>query len=593
MKEQIEKSEFLILSPPERKSSQEKNFWLAGIWILPGLQTEILNERMKVLEYHWDDRSKLETDVKSIKLQIVKLKQALYPVLNRIHQANYSERYWDVLVGEWIYLYTQVVFDRWSVMETAFKNLKNLRILEDFCPERKIPFDTINFQIAAISNHNWNANLMRDIYNEFRGKSSNRNERCISIDIPSSNERIRTGFRRNLVNLFSRLYLLLIRNKQAIVLQTPYLSKINAIKICIKTKAMMHFGSKQEYFPREKNCDVELRNLLANSLGPKHLEEPFFNFLLKNIDLHFPAIYLEEYGRHKNYSEQQYFNCIPRIIVTANSHYSNECWKSWAASSVEKGARIVLLQHGGHYGHSKFSLIQDYEIELGDKFLSWGWTSANNKQVTEAPASKLIGLQIKRKTRITCLVVTFETSTYSSWLASFPIGPQVSKSKEMTLEFLNRIENPVRDAIRVRTYPVDYGLNQKNEFQLKFPGLAFSPNNRDFKKDLKDTRIVVFNYFSTTLIEALKLGIPSVAFVDPNHWEVNESFKDLFTLLRNIGILHHSSDSCAQFVMQNWDSIEDWWTESTTVKVVEEFLRFFGYTGSNPIHELSNAILDF
>lgn len=592
MTDHIDNSEGLFLSPPLRVSSQDKKHWLAGIWLLPGVESEQLREHFNILQYHWDDRNKLQSDVEKIKIDIQKLKKVLYPALNSIHECNHSARYWDLLVGEWIYLYTQIVFDRWSVMESAFKTLKLPKLIQISFQESKIPFDTNDFQRAALSSHDWNANLLSDIYSDFLGHFKKKIDRDISIEFPSGFARERASIIRKLIAIVSRVYISVSRNGRGIVVQTPYLGRINYLKLCVKMRALMYFEPKEKYVPLQVKCNVEMRQELSEFLRSQDYENQFLNFLMMNVELYLPAIYLEEFARHESYSKEIYFNYFPRTIVTANSHYSNESWKIWAACSVEKGARIVLLQHGGHYGHSKFSLIQDYEIELADKFLSWGWTCEHNKKVVAAPANKLIGLRIKRKTKLTCLVVTFETSTYAYWLASFPIGPQVFSSKEMTLGFLTTIENPVRDSIRVRVYPVDYGLEQRTEIQVKFPELALSPDNRDFKTDLRDARIVVFNYFSTSFIEAVKMGVPSVAFMDPTHWEVNDSFKDLFTSLVNIGILHHSSDSCAQFVMQNWDAVETWWTDSATIGVVEEFLEFFGYTGSKPIGELSRAILD-
>ena len=38
-------------------------------------------------------------------------------------------------------------------------------------------------------------------------------------------------------------------------------------------------------------------------------------------------------------------------------------------------------QHGGVYGQYEFSTIQDHELDVGDKFFSWGWTDKKNKKV--------------------------------------------------------------------------------------------------------------------------------------------------------------------------------------------------------------------
>lgn len=582
----------IFLIPPSAEEPLEEKSWLIGMWLMPGKNLEDLSKSFKLPSYHWDNRAQLESDIHLIQEYISNLKKTMYPLLNNLHQANHSARYWDILLGEWIYGYVQVIFDRWSTIKALVEEIESPNFLIPYKGKSEIPHNTECFFKSATTDHYWNANLFRDILESYLDKNYNTIHEIRKINYPEIPKVLKKSLKRKLLDVLSKVYTILIPQTKGIILQTPYLDPGNLFKLCLKLKALPYVETLNGYMPSRENSETELRSKFAKLVKVQNVEDSFFRFLLDNCIQYLPAIYVEDYKDHKKFAGISYFNYFPKIIVTANSHYSNETWKSWAASATETGTKIVLLQHGGHYGHSKFSLIQNYEIELADKFLSWGWTDPRNEKVRVAPANKLIGLKVKHEVQKTCLVVTFENSTYSSWLASIPVGPQVISSRELTAQFLGAIIDPIKSLLRVRAYPFDYGLNQREVFKLQFPTLAYSSSVLDFKSDLRDARIVVFNYFSTSFIETVKSGIPSVAFINPNHWEVSDSYKRLFSSLVDVGILHHSADSCAQFVMQTWDTVETWWSDSATKKVVDDFLEIFGYTGLDPIGELSRAILD-
>ena len=46
----------------------------------------------------------------------------------------------------------------------------------------------------------------------------------------------------------------------------------------------------------------------------------------------------------------------------------------------KKNSKLIIGQHGGVYGQYLFSSMQDFELDIADKYLSWGWTN-NNKKV--------------------------------------------------------------------------------------------------------------------------------------------------------------------------------------------------------------------
>lgn len=588
MKEPVQR---LILTPPTEADCYGEKPWLIGMWLCPATKLEWVQSQFNVIPYHWENRSKLEADVESIKVYIGNLKKLLYPTLNQVHQTDHSYSYWNVLLGEWVYLYTQILFDRWSIVNSVFFLNKSNDLLRHPFQVNPIPYDTHDFMQSAITDHDWNANLFIDLAYQKTDRHQGNSEKVRIYAKARGQSAKSLSQKLRLWNFLSRMYISIFPKSKEVIVQSPYLSNLNFIRLCHRLRGLMYFKSGTEFAPSE-----DYSRLLRESLSKKMMDfnegDLFSKVLINRIADYLPTIYLEHYNAHKEFARKKYFNISPRLIVTANSHYTDETWKSWAASAKEKGAKLIILQHGGHYGHSRFSLIQDYEIDLADIFLSWGWTNPIQEKIRIAPANKLIGIRLKRKNKNICLVVTTESSTYAHWVASMPIGPQIMNSKEMTIGFLKAVKNSLLCSVRVRTYPVDYGLDQKKSLKSLFPQLSISSDDCDFRSDLKDARIVVFNHFSTTFIEAIKMKIPSVVFINPVYWETEDAFARLFSSLEEIGVLHYSSESCAQFVEQIWDSVDDWWSNPLTVKIVDEFIELYGYTGCNPIKELSETILE-
>jgi putative transferase (TIGR04331 family) len=160
------KSNKIFLTPPLAEEPVEENSWIIGMWLFPGQNQENLSGSFKVLSYHWDNRSQLESDAMLIRAQIANLKNSLYPILNKLHEANHSERYWDVLLGEWIYGYVQIFFDRWRIIETMSQEIESPNFMNPNQGRNRIPFDTQCFLRSAKTDHNWNANLFIEISRE-------------------------------------------------------------------------------------------------------------------------------------------------------------------------------------------------------------------------------------------------------------------------------------------------------------------------------------------------------------------------------------------------------------------------------------------
>ena len=102
-------------------------------------------------------------------------------------------------------------------------------------------------------------------------------------------------------------------------------------------------------------------------------------FIKENI-LHFmPRSYLEEFSLIGKKVKDMKWAKNPKIIFT--SHFMTKTLQSrYTADCLENNkSQLVIGQHGGVYGQYLFSSMQDFEIDVSDKYLSWGWNEKNKK----------------------------------------------------------------------------------------------------------------------------------------------------------------------------------------------------------------------
>ena len=84
-----------------------------------------------VASYHWDDRNKLEKDnYYYITNLYEKLLKQLSLSLNELHSKSYSENYWRIVAGYWLFYYLSVNFDRWENINSSLNEFKEINFYQ-------------------------------------------------------------------------------------------------------------------------------------------------------------------------------------------------------------------------------------------------------------------------------------------------------------------------------------------------------------------------------------------------------------------------------------------------------------------------------
>ena len=69
----------------------------------------------------------------------------------------------------------------------------------------------------------------------------------------------------------------------------------------------------------------------------------------------------------------------PKIIITSQSYWFDDFFKFWVANKSLIKSKYIIMQHGGKMGTEKVATNRDVQIQLADKYLTWGWRNKDKK----------------------------------------------------------------------------------------------------------------------------------------------------------------------------------------------------------------------
>jgi putative transferase (TIGR04331 family) len=553
------------------KNYDQKNYWQSLSY--------------KIVDYHWDDRNKLKSDYQYIALLYERLLLDLSNALNLYHKTNHSNRYWRILVGPWLGYFTQILFDRWEMIEKAFLkySITDTIILhqnkEEFIP------NTMEDFLRMIVDDKWNHLIFSSIL-------ENNNYKGLKVEYKSFEK----GY-ENIDEVRPSLILNLLSNLTK-CFDRIFKPKYFFYKTSLKFKENTELQIKLRQFPQFRFSKklIKTKYQLANRLKleiEKSYNNRFESFLYDVVRLHLPKAYLEGYKDNYNFVLSSNSKFCPAAIFTSIGVTSDDFFKFWVSSQIEKGSKLVIGQHGGHYGTGLFSFNEDHDLAISDKYLSWGWLKSNY------PNIEPIGILIidekflyktnqRKKEKI--LLITNAYSRYSNWLYSSIISSQIKYYAEDQIKFIERLKSTLRNKLLVRLYHPDYNLSLKNRINDRISNIKFEDGLVSIYELISNSRVVISTYNATSFLETLALNVPTVVYWDDRFWEIRDSAKYFFDKLKSVGILHETPDSAADFINSNWYNIETWWYSKELQFIRKEFCNEFAKLNINKISNIKNVL---
>ena len=565
---------FLVTTAIKQSFDKSNKMLFLGEWcFLYDYKDEYLSLDYDTLKYHWSDEKKIEKDflyLENIYNEYLKL---LTQNLNKIHEINMSERYWKIIIGPWLRYFIDIVFDRYSSLKFASESYKitNTCILKSE-NANTTPHSMLDFN-QKCSEDFWNHHIFSIIIKSikipyFEKKYILKNKKTVN-----KKESYFKVFYKKIESIFIKL------NKK-IYIKASYFDTISLMKLYFKIRQFpILFGPEIDL-----RFDNKFDKKIRSEINFHNSSSEFKNILNQLIPDQIPLSYIENFSDILLFNKKNYPKKIKKIL-TANSYAFDDPFKIWTANKTQEGSELIISQHGGNIGSAFLAHYEDHQINISDTYLSWGWNSANVKNIVPMPASKLVNINDKinanKNGKIKWILV--EERRYMNHSFSLPFSSNVLDYYNHQKSLFENLSIDVKHNLKIRYPHAEWGWSIKK--RLVDIGAYSQTFNEEYYDSLNDSKLVICTYNATTFLETMSANIPTIIFWNPKFNRVRKEAKPYFDLLHKNGILFYDPVECADKINSIHLVANDWWNSSEIQKVANTYLNKFAKKNNNWLNQ--------
>lgn len=584
---------FLITTADARGWRDDTPILFLGEWCCWNLKDGALDnlDAEVVPPYGWEEGQK-KTDYLYVQDLIERLLPEISRMLNQHHGTSHAPRYWRIMLGTWLYKFTMIMFNRWATVQHALHKYRvsGAMVLE-FPKSQLVPVDYISFaRLYRLDAWNQAAygrilrdcsdvpcTLMKaDMLDE--GGASDRQHFT-----PPPTRTLKQQVKRFVANRVQRFANLLTRPTDALLVST-YLPFVQECKLQLAL-GQVPVPRLLQPTPRV-SPDFDIRNNL--SLDPEGFAG-FEQFIRMLIPEQLPSCYLEGYHALCEKAASMPWPAKPKFIFTSNSFDGDEVFKVWTATKVEQGTPYIIGQHGANYGAGEYAPSEIHEVATADRYLTWGWVEdgAKHRPVAALP---MVGKPAGEWNPDGGLLLVERGGGHRETL--WDETPVFRKYLEDQFRFVGGLQSSISEHVTVRLYSA-YLYSSWSEdaiWKERFPKIQLDDGTCPIGKQIGRSRLTVFSYESTGILESLAGNIPVLFFYDTKNWPLRLKAQPFYNRLKEVGIFHETSESAANQVNKIWDDVRGWWMGDEVQEARRMFCDHFARMPKNPISELKKAL---
>ena len=494
------------------------------------------------------------------------LLDVLTEYLNSIHGTSHSKRFWQIIIGPWLLRFTGAVYDRYYCVKKVFSEYPQLETIlldegsyvtpmsmEDFSSSYHDDFHSLQYYSQILRQFGVN---------------------CPSKKITHANKKtIQHKTWKSLVNKYLFSLTKFIANKRPVVLWDMNLSHRYLIQYIVASKLAVFPVLGEDYYKKYSKVIGDKRI----NLSFLQSQDEFTRIIVSSLPVNFPTLYLEGFDEFLEESLLQFKN-IPKIVMSSNGWLANERIKFLAAHWMNRGTVLCGWQHGGLYGTAKWMPSENHEIEITDKYYTWGWGVPDKASVKSLPNPKISTLKYAKGKSESSEMILFVGTCHPRYLYRFfscPVGEMFDEYFEWRNVFLRNVKPETRDHMLIRLYPTDHDRDQKNRILEELPNLHFDDYCEDFLTQLEKSRICVVDHPVTSMLESLARNRATILLWNPCYWELRDEAKPIFEELSNVGIWHKNPKLAAEFLNRVSHEPLTWWHDPKTQFARKKFVNQF------------------
>lgn len=252
-------------------------------------------------------------------------------------------------------------------------------------------------------------------------------------------------------------------------------------------------------------------------------------------------------------------------------------YRVFAAEAMERGSRLVSIQHGGNYGESIAAVSTVIERYFSDRFVTFGWQEDPEKDVP-AGGFRTFGLapapEPDSRPDGDVLLVAPLFQEYPHHLNWSP----TTRHQERRI-LLEALPPAIRRRMIVRMRPGrSASARLEREWLAPFPELRIEEGREPIGTILGRSCLIVIGYvFSTTLLEAVKMDRPFLVFDQDFERFLTPVARPIYGELREAGLVRSDPAETAAAVEQILADVAGWWSaprrRAAVTRYRERFVR--------------------
>ena len=583
------KSLCLVTTSLKNTVPRNKKLLFLGEWCnLYSEKKKFKKKKLKILDYHWDDRKKLAKDYRYLNKFKKKILINFSKNLNKFHSEKKSVRYWNLIIGPWLNSFLAIYFERHENIKKAFKDfLINETYILKINSNSMVPESFEHFSKLMITD-TWNHYIYSEILEEKNNKKFKK-KYIKFTDIEKYQEywnrekSYKKSKRQIIYTLFLKLLNFFIK-KEKILITESYLGVFNEFILNYKLKTIPKMVV-------EKFIDTNKVKLNRSKFNLDFLASNSFEKILKkNITKHIPFTFLENFYYVGKKIENLNWPATPKKIFT--SHAMQRTLQSrYVAEKIESfNTKLYHGQHGGVYGQYLFSSAEDHELDICDKYLSWGWKDQNKKIIPIGVLKNLKKLNYKKNSKNFLLVLRSQ-SRYSHRLNSNAGSNQILKYFNNLITFVSKLNKAISNDLIIRLHARRTGWFEDLRFKDAFNNkVTIDDGTKSITKIIENSKLVIHTYLSSGYLETMQRNIPTLILCDLKESPIRKESKYYFNELKKAKIFHDNNNSIINFLNKNHNNIEEWWFSGQTQKAVNLFCKKYAYNNKNILVKVAHLL---
>ncbi len=545
----------IVLTSIKECFDEKASNFLLGPWCENHESKKLHYDIKSYQNHHWSDKNKMLSDYEYLYFFYQELISLLSRELNNLHNLNEDKKYWELILGPWLFSMLPVIFDRWETLRIFFEQNPNINFQTTINKEKDLKFTYTTDVIRSFAyKDNFNLYLFGKIIKKFY---KNIKFREIDTIVQQKRSKNYLNFRAS----FEIVKIISFFNKIQFDVKSMELKDF--FRLCINLGSFPFvtgplFSIFQNNFFNKNRKDIN-RNEIEKNIGNefnKSFEKFCIHFLIDTM----PECFLENFTEIKK--EIDKFCSKKKIFFSNYSILNNDAYRIWVANSKKNYSKLIINTHGGFIPLKKNSF--NYENSVSDKYLIWHKKTKFSNSFQFFPLkfsnNKEHNIAIKNKNRKKIGIIDLEFSKYSFRAVTWMSPTEYKHEKEETNKiFNNLIKHYYNNELTYRCMS-DFGWNNVQDIRSFNDKINISSlNEESFNKFINRCFLTLHRYPSTPYSECLFKNVPSLLFFKKNSWIFDDRYESLLRELKNNKIYYNDVEDLCNFMKQDKNKIIDWW----------------------------------